>query len=478
MERIAVIGMGTSGMAVVAAYAKEVDTSRVQIDCYDTPESFGKGYPYRDDSDGLLLNLKTRKISYDYENNDDLAEWLQANGEPVNEYTSRRRFGLYTSARLAESMEKIGAQKITEPVVHLDWLPKEELWEVETDQRRVNRYDRVHFCVGELTQNAPFPLEEHDRYIDSVYPTTHKLAVIPEGSTVAVIGAGLTGVDVATGLLEERKAKKVYMFSRSCVIPTVRVDPVDRPLQVITVPRIQNLIDEGNGFSSFETFEELLREELQFQGIDFDQFQAKHMCGGIEGLRTNINEPDDLAIVQAILPPMNVALNKIWVALTASDRKRFRAKYHPFMTLNRSPLPQISAEQLIQAADEGRLEMPVGINGAKWVEEREVFEFSSGDEVIFTSEWACNATGLDTFMRKISDKNPLLTRMLDKRYLQMDDYGGVSVVPEDVSAISPRFGNMKTLHVHGVIISGVQYRNNSTLIMQMTAHNLIKDLYK
>ena len=83
MEKVAIIGMGTSSMAVAAGYAKVADPAAIQITAYDTESSFGKGYPYRQDSDELLLNLKTRKISYDYENNDDLAEWLQENGSPA-----------------------------------------------------------------------------------------------------------------------------------------------------------------------------------------------------------------------------------------------------------------------------------------------------------------------------------------------------------------------------------------------------------
>ena len=62
-----------------AGYERVVDPKEVSIDCYDTSGSLGKGYPYREDSDEVILNLKTRKISYNYEDNDDLARWLEEN---------------------------------------------------------------------------------------------------------------------------------------------------------------------------------------------------------------------------------------------------------------------------------------------------------------------------------------------------------------------------------------------------------------
>lgn len=79
MEKVAIIGMGTSGMAVLRAYEKGGLGEKAEIDCFDDENSMGKGYPYRKDTDKLILNLKTRKLSYDYENNDDLADWLQEN---------------------------------------------------------------------------------------------------------------------------------------------------------------------------------------------------------------------------------------------------------------------------------------------------------------------------------------------------------------------------------------------------------------
>lgn len=96
---------GNKWYGFVLAYAKDVDPDKVEIDCYDSNESFGRGYPFREDSDELLLNLRINNISFDYENLDDFKNWLISKGYPLKEYVPRYLFGLYTHHRLKETMK-------------------------------------------------------------------------------------------------------------------------------------------------------------------------------------------------------------------------------------------------------------------------------------------------------------------------------------------------------------------------------------
>lgn len=475
MEKVAIIGMGISGMAVAAGLAK-VAPKQVQVDCYDTPESFGKGYPYREDTPTLLLNLKTRKISYDYENNDDLLHWHQETGRDIQEYTSRRAFGAYTTDRLEATLKKLQARKIYEKVTRLDPLP-DHRWELETETGRVEVYDRVHLCNGELPTHDPFSLEGAKNYVRQPYPANQQLAGLPKEGPVLVIGSGLTGVDVSTVLLEDFQHEDVRMFSRTNVIPTVRVDPVEVQPRFLTMEAIEKKLAEGYGRIAFEDFEALLLAELEAHGISYPAFVKKHMQGGIEGLQVNIAEPDDLAIVQALLPPLNWVFNKVWISMDRIGRKKWRETVHPFLCLNRSPLPLESAELLIRAAEEGRFFMPRGIARVKPGKKGEFAVLDAEGNCLFTASGAVNATGLDMRLDHIREKGGLLADLLDKRILQKDEYAGITVLPDDVSVLSPRLGHLPTLHAHGVLIAGVQYRNNSTLIIQHTAHQLAKRLY-
>ncbi|WP_300409238.1 FAD/NAD(P)-binding protein [Lagierella sp.] len=476
MRKIAIVGMGTSGMAILAAYEKMFspeELGKFQFDCYDKEESFGRGYPYREDSRDLILNLKTDKLSYDYEKVEDFKDWYDENDKEYPGYSPRAVFGQYTKDRMEETVKNTGANKIFSLVSRIDKL--EDSWEVEDEKGDVRVYDEVHLCNGELGQKRIFDLKPSDKFIQDIYPVNEKLKDIQEDDKVVVVGAGLTAVDLVSHLLHTKNVKNVVMFSRTCVIPTVRVAPTQLKVTHLTMDLLKKELKENYNRVSFEWFDENFTKELEIHDINYEDFLKTHMQGGIEGLVYNIENPDDLARVQALLPPMNGIFNLVWDSMTLEDRKKFREKYHPFMCLNRSPLPMESGEMLIEAKEKGILEMPREVTEVKEAEGGFILVDEKGNRVNDqVYDYCLNATGLDTSLSRVEIRNPLLHSLIDKRYLMVDDYGAITVIPETMEAISPRYGTLNNFHVYGVLASGVQYRNNSTMMIQMTAHKVAK----
>lgn len=472
MEKVAIIGMGTSGMAVLAAYGKEADINNFEFYCFDKEDSFGRGFPYRMDSDNLIVNLKTRKISYDYQNNDDFANWHLENNKKEIDYPTRSTFGKYTKDRLEETIKKTKANKIFEKVVRIDKV--EDKWELETEGGKIDLYNRIHLCNGELNQKPQYNLLGNKNYINDIFPLEKNLSSINKEASVVIIGMGLTGVDVALELINKNMGNKIYMFSRTSVIPTVRVAPCNLEISVLTMERLNEELNKNYGRISFETFDNLFLEELKAININYEDFLKSHMQGGIEGIIYNIENPDDLSRVQAILPIMNLVFNRVWDSMTKEDRIKMKAKYHPFLCLNRSPLPLDSAKVLISAFKEGKLEVIRNVDEVK-AEDGKFTLISQGKPIKENIDYGINATGLDTHL---NDKciNDLILQLINKRYLMKDENGGIMMVPETMAAISPRFGTLHNFHVYGVLATGNQYRNNSTLIIQNTAHRVVKKL--
>gem|GEM_PF-7129572 len=279
-----------------------------------------------------------------------------------------------------------------------------------------------------------------------------------------------------TYLLKETHKKNITMYSGSGIIPTVRVAPSDLKINVLTMEKLTEELNNNFGRISFKRFDELFTEELESHGIDYEEFLKTHMQGGIEGIRYNIENPDKLSKVQALLPPMNVIFNKVWDSMTDSDRIEFRKKYHPFMCLNRSPLPLESAEILIKGEDEGKLKLIRGRAEVKAMPDGRFSVIYSSEKPSEEFDAVINATGLDVFFENSEEVNPLIYEVLNKRYFMKDKWGGFTLNPIDMTAVSPLFGSLSNLHSYGVLASGVQYRNNSTLIIQHTAHRVVKKL--
>ena len=477
MKRIAIIGMGISGMAILSAYEKvfkaEDLRKNIKFDCYDKKESFGRGYPYRDDSEDLILNLKTPKLSYDYEKIGDFKRWYEEQDRELSEYSPRSVFGEYTKDRLENTIKNVGANKIFSLISRIDKVGDE--WELEDETGTLRYYDEVHLCNGEIGRKNIYNLEKSHHYIQEIYPVNEKLASINEDDHVLVIGVGLTAVDLASHLIETKKVKNITMFSRTNVIPTVKVKPVPVKITHLTMGLLKQELKENFNRVTFEWFDENFQKELEVHKINFDEFVKNHMQGGIEGLIYNIENPEDLGRLQVLLPPMNGIFNLVWDSLSLEDRYKFKAKYHPLLTLNRSPLPLESAEILIQAHKEGILNISRDVQDIEDTDEG-YYILNANKERLNPApyDYVLNGTGLDSSFSQVKEVNPLLYSLLNKRYLMKDEFGGVTVYPETMEAISPRYGTLKNFHVYGVLASGVQYRNNSAMMIQITAHKIAR----
>lgn len=481
MEKIAIIGMGISGMAVASAYAKEVDPGNIEIHCYDSEESFGRGFPFREDSDQILINLNKEKISFDYENLKDFKDWLDKKGYSYGRYVPRHIFGLYTRDRLKGTMKKIDAKKITSIVKRLEWNKYKNKWELETDSGYIEYFDRVHLCCGELPQMDPFNLASYDKYIDPIYPSNQMLKSINHEDRVAIIGTSLAAVDITRYLLIEKDVKRIYMFSRSNIIPTLRLKPKDLDLNIITYETCLDIIESGNGIISFEKFDELFNKELGFHGLIFNKLMEKY-TPGVKSLKKSIKEEEDLAKIQGIFSQLTLILNLVWSAFSLTDREKFNDKYEDFIQAFGNPLPIPTGKILLDAIDSNRLIVLDKVSDIIYRDEEEAFHLQEYSEdstsIIAKVDFVCNATGLDLSLKTLSKEDTLIGKMIDHRYLQVDNSGGITVIPENIRVMSPKLGEFKTLHAHGVLIAGVQLRNNSTSVIQRTAHELIKEIYK
>ncbi len=92
-EKVAIIGMGIAGMGTLVAYNKQKQPP--QITCYDIKTSFGRGFPFRKDSNDILLNVRPKDVSFDFDNPNEFKVWLQENNYDYNEYVPRHVYGSF-----------------------------------------------------------------------------------------------------------------------------------------------------------------------------------------------------------------------------------------------------------------------------------------------------------------------------------------------------------------------------------------------
>ena len=487
-ETVAVIGMGVSGAGVLLAYQKALPQhpeAQIEITCFDVPASFGRGKPFREQSEHALNNSRSHTISYDYAHEEDFVEWLQEQGLAVPEYASRRLCGDYLHDRTQALVKNLQAQVIEKRVEALDWLQDLQQWQVQVTQSDGEAafyyYDRVHLCCGELPSADFYHLKGQTHYIHEPYPLQQFSEHGPQaGDRVAVIGTGLSALDVYKYLYDECGIRELELFSRSNYFPTVRgQEDQAYACQHLTKANTQQLMAQQNGNFTLANFEQMLSKELAEVGIEFQLFKERFFQPGIKGVLVSYHNPDLVTLMQHVMLQASTILTEAWPAMNEPDRHEFNETYHKLLVNLRNPMPNDSAVELLKGVKQSEIRVLAG------VAEIEVLEPSPagvgpyfalrGEGLEVAVDWVVNATGMDMSLRDVSEC-PLLQQLLDQRMVQVDSAGGLSLNFETLNLLSPRFGEWPSLHGHGVLVGGAIYQNNSTFKIQAQAHRLVKRL--
>lgn len=215
---IAIIGGGVSG--TLTAFHLIQQKTPAEIILIDQRPNFGLGLAYSTPSLRHLLNVPAGKISALPEQPHHFLSWLQSNYDPsATEHTFAPRaiFGRYIQSLLAQVK---GIRQAVASVI--DLRPGISGATLILDDGREIRADRVVLATGNF-EPAPLPgvapeaiakrLYHHNAWSPETYSTLFA------GAPVAIIGTGLTGVDVVLRLRELGHRGKIIAISRHGMFP-------------------------------------------------------------------------------------------------------------------------------------------------------------------------------------------------------------------------------------------------------------------
>ena len=79
--RVAIIGMGTAGVSISRQLVKHKDFKQLKVDVYDNEFNMGQGVPFQNDSSQLLINLPTKKMSLNLDDDEEFWKWYQTQSD-------------------------------------------------------------------------------------------------------------------------------------------------------------------------------------------------------------------------------------------------------------------------------------------------------------------------------------------------------------------------------------------------------------
>ncbi|MCG5214748.1 FAD/NAD(P)-binding protein [Streptosporangium soli] len=380
--RIAIVGAGAAAVGLLDALAvSEAEAGEVTV--FEPSVHLWRGRPYGPDLDSVLVNSPPAIMSIRHLDFGHYASWLRPEraaahlddllGQPL---VPRAVYGEYLAdtaeAALAGLRERGWRTRVVaDRVVAVARSGGGPRLALRTEDGHDHQADQVVMCVGGGTPQDLYGLDGTPGFVGDPYPLAYALDQVSSEADVAVIGSGLTAVDVVVSLAARGHAGRIALVSRSGTLPHVWQRPLGRRWRHLTADRVEALCRE-HGVVTLDDLAGLLRAELAETGEDFARFTAELLAARSEQpvarLRRQLAAVDDPAIGRRALQESAHAVGPYaWRLLPEPDRERLRRHFR-LATSVVSPMVPVNAASLLRLFDSGQLTMVAGVRKIEAVE--------------------------------------------------------------------------------------------------------------
>ena len=225
VTRIALVGVGVGGTLTLSRLAEQADSSwsGTTLDIVDRPESLGRGSAFGSDIAAAAINTSQRRLDALSPSLHSFRSWLDECGAQSTDLDtmpmSRSVYGDYLAATLAKAIDRLrdfGVRVNFYPMHARSVRPEVDGIAVLGDTAELPPADIAVVAPGVWSPPAP---PTHN--IVEAYPLSRLRTRLGGQRSVAVLGSGLTAVDVACAL--DDGTTRVHMLSRSGTLPRVQV---------------------------------------------------------------------------------------------------------------------------------------------------------------------------------------------------------------------------------------------------------------
>ncbi|HCX1019078.1 TPA: FAD/NAD(P)-binding protein, partial [Staphylococcus aureus] len=299
--RVAIIGMGTAGVSVLRELVKHPKFNQLDIDLYDDKVNMGQGVPFQNDSSELLINMPSKKMSLNLDDETEFWKWYKQQtdfnfDEPA--YLPRFVFGHYMKSYLSMFTKKY-------PNISTNYNKVQEIYtNSNIDETNLTyyicttnsgqswqAYDYVFLTCGTFAYHDPYNLKGKKGYIATPYPTYNTLDEVNELDDIAIIGTGLASLDVVRYVAAHHPKLPITMTSRSAHLPGVRGTMIDVTFKYLTKDKLNDIKKHHFGNAPLDTLVSLFLKECAEYDIDFKKLVHRRTGNHIADLKYDLARP-------------------------------------------------------------------------------------------------------------------------------------------------------------------------------------------
>ncbi|WJP97243.1 FAD/NAD(P)-binding protein [Macrococcus bovicus] len=479
--KVAIIGGGVAGTHVLKYLLNHKGGRKLDITVFDDKKYMGKGRAFQYEDVAMLLNYPANQLSMKRNKKDDFMRWVEENRsvEEIqaregdhstadgNIYFSRQLFGKYMTAHFESLVDK---GKVTVVTQHIRAISKRAAgYELETQDQQY-QFDHIFMTPGQQPAEDPYRLKDTENFISWPYPLYTLDVEADKG--YAVIGAGLSGLDCIRYLTKE--GAKVLVASHSGEVQSVRGKIVTFKMKYWTAAAFRKIRKKHRDFIPLDKVVALFKKECEHQGVDIAKFYGVSRKDPVKAMRFDLKNHEAIGALQSMIYQAMFEASQIWPYMTGEDKARYLETYEPFVQHYSNPMPEPSAEELIDHIENNRVVIKAGLKAIdyKYRKYRLQYEDGAEDRV----HYVINATGPARFISRTS-VSTVLTGLLNDSLIAEHPDGGIQVMPGDGRVISPKYGVLDDFVMLGQLTGGVNMKNNGVYELLLEARRDVKAFF-
>jgi uncharacterized NAD(P)/FAD-binding protein YdhS len=496
---IVVVGSGATALSLLRSFYDECMRSLVSkpltIYVVERRRYKGRGLAYDVDVSTNLLNTRAGFITPFIDKPGHFYEWLASNRElwedefpnleiSVDTFVPRSLFGLYLEymmSDLAGMFAAIGVElvQVRGEVTSLDKDPRGKV-NLITDSGLKITADHVAMCCGNLQSKEYSALETHAGFHPTPYPIGRLARTARSKASVAILGARLSAIDAALGLVGCGFQGQITLYSRSGYFPSVRGTQGRYTPSILTLNRLRRHF-ERHGPIRLPLVLKWMVQELEIAGcpvVNIERLPPAAPVDVIAFLENEIAAAASPRPWQAVLYATNSVIDYLWQILHDDDRATFMSRYAAAWMSYRVSIPTENASRLVELARQGRLLFRRG--------PASVAPVAGGGFSITNNRGAdsCSVENFDMVVaafgtpRDAKQLNSILIQSILKSGLaQAHRYGGLVVDP-GTNALIDSFGSSSDhILVLGELTSGVHFFTSVLEVNARHAARLAKRIF-
>ncbi|MCP2174583.1 FAD/NAD(P)-binding protein [Williamsia maris] len=463
MTSIGIVGGGAAAVSLL----RQLPYGESHEVCVYADRPLGPGRAYCENADSAILNRQVFAMSVSDSWPDEFHDWVRAHApewldEDEHSFVPRSLYGRYLTDSADTAASHFGDRLTFVSGRVIDVAPHERRWRLTVDSGNglpvEATHDVVVLALGSSPPADPYHLHGVASYTPDPYPTSGWIDDVAATRAAAVIGTGLSAVDVALAVRQRGWRGHLTMVSRHGILPDARaiVSPLDFD------PDISALIlrvTRKRGGLEWEDVLHIVDYLALGEGIRRSEVRAafraiSQPAGDRLAEMAVATGSVDVAVQRLVIGIAQHYVNEIWAAMTRSARATFLTTTHAAFQALSNPLPAKSARRLGLMLSDGQLSIASGVREVD--PGRTGFGMRFADGTRSSVEHAVNATRTPAGAPSPAAAS-LVSSLLYRGLAQRNPYGGLRVDVGTNALLDAAGGAVPGMYVIGEIASGDLY---------------------